>query len=150
MWSNGRCSRPSRQPGHFMSGHHRWRQLLCCRTKPDSAFCDLDGSWVEGRLPSRGPRVPCFLGRVQRSGGQVETFQRGLLMGKVAADSASPPVAGVQRLDRIGRADDLCGVRRPSRGTARRRPGVVLLVIAGMVCPLLGDLLAPAQASAAV
>src|SRR4029450_525615 len=41
------------------------------------------------------------------SGGQVETFEGSLLVGDVAADPPVPPVACVQRLNRIRTANDL-------------------------------------------
>jgi hypothetical protein len=42
---------------------------------------------------------------VKGPGDQVEAFDRRLLGREVAAGFDRPPVAGVQRLDRIGRAD---------------------------------------------
>jgi len=54
-----------------------------------------------------GPSCPAFTGRVQRAGGQVEALHGGLLVGEVAADPHGPPVACIQRLNRIRAANDL-------------------------------------------
>jgi hypothetical protein len=60
--------------------------------------------------PTQPPHRPSCLalaGRVQGSGDQVEAFHGGLVGGEVAAGPDGAAVAGVDRLDRVGGADDL-------------------------------------------
>lgn len=63
-----------------------------------------DGESVEGWLPSGDPScLPGAFG-VQAPGDQEEGLHRGLLVGEVPAGKHRPPVAGIQALDRVGRA----------------------------------------------
>ena len=61
-----------------------------------------DGERVQRGLPPHGPSCLTLAGGVQRSGDQVQAFQRGLLVREVPAGPDRPAVAGVEGLDRVG------------------------------------------------
>jgi hypothetical protein len=73
-----------------------------------------DRERVEGWFPSHGPSCPPDTGGVQRPGHQVEAFQRGQLAGEVAAGFDRAPVPGVERLDRVGGAQDAADLDWPA------------------------------------
>src|SRR5215469_15051134 len=64
---------------------------------------DVEG--VEGCLPPVGPPLAALPGRVEAHEGQVEALEGGLLGGEVAAGVHRAAQPGVDRLDRVGRAD---------------------------------------------
>src|SRR5204863_5688797 len=64
---------------------------------------DVEG--VQGGLPPVGPPLAAPAGRVQAHDRQVQAFQGGLLGREVTAGIDGPPEAGVDRLDRVRRAD---------------------------------------------
>ena len=70
---------------------------------------DVEG--VQGGLPPVGPALPSAAGGVQADDDEVEVLEGGLLGGEVAAglDRAAEP--GVQRLDRVGGADQRADLR---------------------------------------
>src|ERR1039457_5099585 len=65
---------------------------------------DVEG--VEGGLPAVGPALAALPGGVQAHDRQVQALEGGLLGGEVAAGVYCAPQPGVDRLDRICRADD--------------------------------------------
>ena len=61
---------------------------------------------VQGGLSPDHPLCPTSTGRVQGTGHQVQTLHRRLLCREVLTSVHRAAVAGVERLDRVGRADD--------------------------------------------
>lgn len=64
-----------------------------------------------GRLPPCDPACLTFAGRVQRTGHQVQTLERGLLAREMTARFLRPPIARFERLNCIGRAYDSTHLR---------------------------------------
>lgn len=64
-----------------------------------------DRERVQRGLPPHHPACPPAAGRVKRPRHQIQALQRGLLVREVPARPDGPAVAGVDRLDRVGRAD---------------------------------------------
>jgi hypothetical protein len=75
---------------------------LSCR----ETISEGDGESIERRLPPYGPPGLSGAGGVEGPGDQVEARQRRQLGGEMASGLDRPPVAGVQRLDRVRAADD--------------------------------------------
>lgn len=75
-----------------------WHRLV------DASF-ESDREGVQGRLPPRRPSCPTLTGRVQRPGREIEALEGGLLGREVPTGPDRTPVAGIDRLDRVRRAD---------------------------------------------
>src|ERR1019366_9751636 len=70
------------------------------------AAIEGDVERIESGLPPVGPAFAALPGRVQAHDRQVQALEGGLLGGEVAAGVHRPPQPGIDRLDRISRADD--------------------------------------------
>jgi hypothetical protein len=71
------------------------------------AVTEGDGEGVQHGLPAHRPSGPASPCRVQAAGHKVQALQRGLLAREMAPGSHGPPIAGVQRLDRVRGTDHL-------------------------------------------
>lgn len=81
--------------------------------------CEGDRERVERWFPPDDPACSATAGRVKRPGHEIQTLQRRGLIWEMAPGSDSPPVAGVDRLDSVRRADHLSESPRRTRGTAQ-------------------------------
>ena len=84
---------------------------------------DVEG--VQGTLPPVGPALAAAAGGVEADDDEVEVLEGGLLGGEVAAglDRAAEP--GVQRLDRVGRADQRADLLVEGQEGNELGPGVL-------------------------
>ena len=68
-------------------------------------FGEGDRGCVQCGFPPDHPACPAAAGGVKRSGYEMRALQHGLLVREVSACSDGPVVVGVDRRDRVGRAD---------------------------------------------
>ena len=94
------------------------------RSLVDTAF-EGDRERVERWLPSRGPACPTPACRVKRAGHEVEALQRRSVVREVPAGADRAPVAGVERLDRVGQAQYAADLDVVVEERDELRPGVV-------------------------
>lgn len=99
-----------------------WHWLV--RARGDAAF-EGDREGVERGLPPHGPSCLAPAGRVQGPGDEVEALQGGLFGREVPAGADGAPVAGVDGLDRVRRADDPADLHVVVQEGHELRPGVV-------------------------
>src|SRR4051794_28711880 len=71
----------------------------------DSAL-EGDGERVQRGLPAHRPSCLALASGVEGPGDEVETLQRGLVLGEMAAGLDRAAVAGIQAFDRVCAADD--------------------------------------------
>ena len=89
--------------------------VICCWE--DAAF-EHWREGVEGLLPAHGPSLSALAGRVECSDGEVEAFQRGLLVWGSAREHARPVGTGLNpRSNHCEPCQVL--VIRPSKGLAK-------------------------------
>jgi hypothetical protein len=87
----------------------------------EEAFFEGDGEGVEGGLRAVHPALAALAGGVQAADDQVEAFERGLLVGEVAAVLDDLAELVVQRLDRVGIRYETWDARAaPAAGFSRR------------------------------
>src|SRR5690349_4988670 len=103
-------------PGSYQPAQSGMGAARVCQLKGVTGFLRLlpacaeaavegDVEGVQRGLPAVGPALPAAAGGVEADDDEVEVLEGGLLGGEVAAglDRAAEP--GVQRLDRVGGAD---------------------------------------------
>src|SRR6185312_12311156 len=96
---------PHFRPRRVLCGCVRLTVDLAWRISVDSAF-EGDREGVECGLPPCHPACPTPAGGVKRPRHEIQALDRGGVVREVPPRPYRSPVAGVEGLDRVGRADD--------------------------------------------